>query len=330
MNAWFALLGGGVLLYFGAEWFVGGASALALAARVPQLIVGLTVVAYGTSAPEAIVGIEAAHAGHGVVALGNVIGSNIANVGLILGLAALIKPARVDAGLNRRELPVLVASTLLLPWLLWDGTVTRVEAVGLLSIAVGYSGFMIRAARSHGELREARRTALATSAAADVAGAPAPVRRSAPRAAATALGGLLILLLGGSLFVDGAVDLARSLGISDRLVGLTIVAIGTSLPELVTSAIAAYRGHSDIAVGNVLGSNIFNVFLCLGLAALFGEVGRPLRDLWFELASLFLMTALVALFIRRERTITRLEGAVALGLYALFNAVTVGMHAYHQ
>ena len=321
MNEWVSLLGGGVLLYFGAEWFVGGASALALSLRVPQILVGLTVVAYGTSAPEIIVGVQAARAGHGDVALGNVIGSNIVNIGLILGVAALIRPARVDGGLRRRELPVLLASTALLPLLLLDGVVSRWEAGALLFIALAYTGWMIRAARSSAALATAVSDAKAASAAADEAGAPTP--KGATRSLVTVGGGLVVLLLGGQLFIDGAVEVARAMGLSDRLVGLTIVAVGTSLPELVTSVIAARRGHSDLAVGNVVGSNIFNGLLCLGAAGLAGSVGAPLRTLGVDLVALFVMTAFAATFIRTERTISRLEGAVVLALYVVFTVVTV-------
>lgn len=321
MNEWIQLLGGGLLLYFGAEWFVGGASALALALRVPQLLVGLTVVAYGTSAPEIIVGVQAASAGHGEVALGNVIGSNIANIGLILGIAALIRPARVDGALRRRELPVLVVSTAVMPLLLLDGVLSRWEAGGLLLVAAGYTGWMIHAARSAASLATARVDAKTAGEAADAAGAPKPV--GTLRAALTAAVGLAVLLIGGHLFVDGAVSVAHALGMSDRLVGLTIVAVGTSLPELVTSVIAARRGHSDLAVGNVVGSNIFNTFLCLGAAGLAGSVGAPLHTLGVDLVALVVMTGLAAAFIRTERTISRLEGGVAVALYAVFTALTV-------
>lgn len=321
MSPWVQLVGGGVLLYFGAEWFVGGASALALALRVPQILVGLTVVAYGTSAPEVIVGVQAAIDGHGEVALGNVVGSNIVNIGLILGLAALIKPARVDGALRQRELPMFAASALLVPLLMLDGAVRRWEAAGLLLVAAAYTGWMIRAARSASMVAEAKAEATAAEQAADEAGAPK--RGGALRAAATAAVGLLILLLGGNLFVDGAVSVAHALGMSDRLVGLTIVAVGTSLPELVTGVIAARRGHADIAIGNVVGSNIFNVFLCLGAAALAGPVHAPLRTLGVDLAGLLVMTGLGAMFIRSERTISRLEGALAVGLYVAFTVVTV-------
>jgi cation:H+ antiporter len=321
LSEWIQLIAGGLLLYFGAEWFVGGASALALTIRVPQIIVGLTVVAYGTSAPEMIVGIQAASAGHGDVALGNVIGSNIVNVGLILGVAALIKPPRVDGALRRRELPVLVASTAVLPLVLLDGSVSRWEGGGLLVVAVGYTAWMIHAARSASSVAAARAGASAAAEAADAAGGPKPV--GSLRAAATAAVGLVVLLAGGQLFVDASVSVARALGMSDRLVGLTIVAAGTSLPELVTSVIAARRGHSDLAVGNVIGSNIFNTFLCLGAAALAGPVAAPLRTLGQDLAALILMTALAAMFIRSERIISRREGATVVILYVAFVAITV-------
>jgi cation:H+ antiporter len=321
LNEWIYMAGGGLLLYFGAEWFVAGASALALALRVPEILVGLTVVAYGTSAPEIIVGVQAASAGHGEVALGNVIGSNIANIGLILGIAALIEPARVDGALRRRELPVLVASTALVPLLMLDGVVSAWEASGLVLVAFGYTGWMVHAARTASALATAKVDATTAAQAADIAGAPKAM--GTLHAAATAAVGLVVLLVGGSIFVDGSVSIARALGMSDRLVGLTIVAVGTSLPELVTSVIAARRGHSDLAVGNVVGSNIFNIFLCLGAAGLAGTIAAPLRALGVDLIALVVMTGLAATFIRSERTISRLEGAMAVLLYAVFMALTV-------
>ncbi|MCC6406434.1 MAG: calcium/sodium antiporter [Planctomycetes bacterium] len=321
MNDWIQLVGGGLLLYFGAEWFVGGASALALALRVPQILVGLTVVAYGTSAPEIIVGVQAASAGHGDVALGNVIGSNISNIGLILGIAALIRPARVDGALRRRELPVLVVSTAVVPLLLLDGVLSRWEAGGLVVVAIGYTGWMIRAAHSASSVATARVDATRAGEAADAAGAPKTA--GVPRAALTAAAGLAVLLVGGHIFVNGSVSVAHALGMSDRLVGLTIVAVGTSLPELVTSVIAARRGHSDLAVGNVVGSNIFNTLLCLGAAGIAGSVGAPLQTLGVELVALVVMTGVAAAFIRSERTISRLEGGLAVALYAVFTALTV-------
>lgn len=323
MTDWLQLAAGGVLLYLGAEWFVAGASALALSLRIPQLIVGLTVVAYGTSAPEVIVGIQAAAGGHGDVALGNVFGSNIANIGLILGIAALVRPPRVDGSLVRREVPVLVATAVVVPLLLLDGRVVTWEACALLAAAVGYTAWMVRAARSSVLVASARQDAVVEEDAAKTAGAP---RSKSPAwSAVTGLVGLGVLLVGGHLFVDAAVQVARGIGVSDRVIGLTVVAVGTSLPELVTSLIAALRGHSDIAVGNVVGSNIFNVLLCLAAAAFAGRVGADLHAVRADLAVLLVMTLLLAVFIRAERVIARIEGGFLLLLYAAFTAWTVAV-----
>lgn len=288
---------------------------------MPQIFVGLTVVAYGTSAPEVIVGVQAAAADHGAVALGNVIGSNVANVGLILGCAVLIRPARVAGALVRRELPVLVASAALVPLVMLDGELDPLEAAGLCALAVAYTAWMIVAARRAATFAGAMLDTSTAMEVADAAGAPRAMGTG--RAAATALIGLAVLLVGGHLFVEGAVAVAHSLGMSERLVGLTIVAVGTSLPELVTSVIAARRGHSDLAVGNVIGSNIFNVLLCLGAAGLAGRVAVPLGALAVDLAALGAFTLLGALYIRGERTITRPEGALVLALYGAFAALTI-------
>jgi cation:H+ antiporter len=324
LNHWIHLGAGSALLYFGAEWFVGGAAALALSFRIPQLLVGLTVVAFGTSAPEVIVGIQAAGGGHGEVALGNIVGSNIANIGLILGCAALVRPARVDAALRTRELPMLALTTILLPLLLLDGTVIVAEAYGLLVLAVVYTVWMVRAARTASAISSAKREVRATGEVADIAGAPRP--RKTLRAAATALLGVLVLLVGGEIFVDGAVSIASTLGMSERLVGLTIVALGTSLPELVTSLIAASRGHSDLAVGNVVGSNIFNVLLCLGTAALAGPVGASLSSLALDLIALMLVTAIASALMRSERMISRGEGAIMLSVYVVFMSLVLATY----
>jgi cation:H+ antiporter len=310
------LMGGLVLLYFGAEWLVAGASGLALALGIPQLVVGLTVVAYGTSAPEVVVGIQAALEGHPAVALGNVIGSNIANLGLILGISVLVRPARIDGALRLRELPVLVVSAALVPVMLLNGTVSRLEGALLVALAIAYTGGMIRLARSASAVREAQAAAAATGAAADRAGAP--TARTRLRLVSLAIVGLLLLVAGGHFLVGGATGLARVLGLSERLVGLTVVAIGTSLPELATSVVAAMRGHSDIAVGNVVGSNIFNVLLCLGVAACVADVDAPLRTVALDAVVMSGMTFLAVVFMRTERTMRRWEGAVLLAGYVTF------------
>jgi cation:H+ antiporter len=320
MLEWSQLLGGAFLLFLGAEWFVGGASSLALLLRVPQLTIGLTVVAYGTSAPELFVSVQAAADGRGAVALGNVIGSNVANVGLILGSAILLSPPLVDAGLGRRELPVMVLSALALPLLLLDGVVGTVDGVVLVLCAVAYTVTMVRVARREG-LGPDRVNLAVTEAAADTAGAPA--RRGPLWAVGAAVGGLALLLVGSRLFVDGAVTVAQGFGMSERLVGLTIVAVGTSLPELVTSVIAAKRGHGGIALGNVVGSNVFNVLLCLGCAAMAGEIAAPLRGMAVDIGALFGATLLAAIAIRRARRLRRIEGLLMVCAYVAFTAWVV-------
>jgi cation:H+ antiporter len=280
------------------------------------MLVGLTVVAYGTSAPEVIVGIQAATTGHGDIALGNVIGSNIANLGLILGVSTLVRPAVVDGALRKRELPVLLASTLAVPAILFDGVVRLWEAGLLVFAAFLYTASTVRSARSSGTISEATERAAVTAEAADIAGAPVVSGRV--RQLGVAMVGLAILLVGGHLFVSGATALARAVGMSERVVGLTIVAVGTSLPELAASLIAALRGHSDIALGNVVGSNIFNVLLCLGASGLFGAIQSDPSAMVVDLAVLTAMTAAGLVFMRTARTLRRWEGALLLVSYAAF------------
>jgi|LNFM01.1.fsa_nt_gb cation:H+ antiporter len=316
------IAGGLVLLYFGAEWLVSGASRLALSLRISQLTVGLTVVAYGTSAPEMVVGVASSRTGHGDVALGNVVGSNIANLGLILAVVVLVRPASVAKVLAEREVPVLAVTTVALPLMLADGRLGLRECVGLLFVALGYTVWMVRATRSaRSGVIDAREELETEAEIAEEAGAPTGVSRG--RLAFIALAGLGVLLLGGQLFVTGAVALARALGMSEKLVGLTIVAVGTSLPELATGLLAARKGHSDIAVGNVVGSNIFNVLLCLPAAALAGPIRSPVGVLTPDMAALIAVSALGVVLLRKERTIQRREGALLLASYAAFMAYTI-------
>ncbi len=309
------LLGGAILLFFGAEWLVRGGAGLARRLGVSPLIVGLTVMAYGTSAPEVIVGIQAGWTGHGDLAFGNVIGSNIANLGLILGLTVVLRPTPVVRPLVRYEVPVLLLSTLALFLILANGRVSTLEAATLLFIAVTYSGWMILRVKRD---KETDIHLIVTESAAETAGAPAG--GSPLRLCALVVVGLVLLVLGGDFFVQGATRLAKSLGLSERLIGLTIVAVGTSIPELATSAIAAWRGHTDMAVGNVVGSNIFNVLLCLGLSGLPGSlVARPAFSNP-DLLALSLVTFLAVLFLRTQRTMVRWEGGALLGSYGLYLA----------
>jgi cation:H+ antiporter len=304
-----------VCLYFGAEWLVGGAAGLARSLGIRQLIIGLTVVAYGTSSPELVVGISAGLRDQGAIALGNVIGSNIANLGLILAVCALIRAPRVDRQIVVREVPVLFGATAAVPLVLLDGDVSVVESVGLLGVAIGYTTWMIATSR-RGSAAAADEIA---EEAAHATGTERP-RSRGPMAAQTVLG-LALLVGGGHLLVGGASGIAKVAGLSDQLIGLTIVAIGTSLPELATSVIAAVRRHGDIAVGNVVGSNIFNVLLVLGMSGLAGRIHATIGEIGAELVALAGMTVIAAVSMATRRTVGRFEALVMLLGYVVFLSV---------
>lgn len=311
-----SLISGLVLLYFGAEWLVGSAARLATSFGIRPLVVGLTVVAYGTSSPELVVGVGAALRDQGDIALGNVVGSNVANIGLILACTALIRPPTIDRGLRTRELPVLVVATALVPVLLIDGTIGLADGIGLAALAIGYTLWMVRASRrpATGDLDE-------VASAADEAALGTVPSRGRLKLLGVAVLGLGALVTGGHFLVEGAVGIARTFGMSERLIGLTIVAIGTSLPELATSVVAATRGHSDIAVGNVLGSNIFNLLLILGASGIAAPIRGDLSSLAFDVSALAVMTVLAGLAIATRRRVSRLQGMLLLLAYVAFLAV---------
>ncbi|WP_106475714.1 calcium/sodium antiporter [Phytohalomonas tamaricis] len=254
------LIAGLVLLVGGAEVLVRGAAKLAARFGISPLVIGLTVVAFGTSAPETAVSVQAAFNGSGDLAVGNVVGSNIANVLFILGLTALVAPLVVSRQLIRLDVPILIVACLVTFALAWNGALGRLDGALLFAGIIAYTVFMVVSSRREGQAQSAE--ANGTNA------------EQAPRANAwfidTALliVGLVLLVVGSNFLVEGAVSLARALGLSELVIGLTVVAIGTSLPELATSILAAIRGERDIAVGNVVGSCIFNLLCVLGLASL--------------------------------------------------------------
>jgi cation:H+ antiporter len=298
------LLVGGLILYFGAEWLVKGSAGLARALGVKPLIIGLTVVAYGTSAPELAVSAAAMVQDSSPIVLGNVIGSCICNIGLILGLTALIAPPTVDGRLIRREIPVLLLSAVVMPLVLIGGSIGMVESALMLAVAVAFTLFtLLVTSESESGVEETE---------------PEPKgEKKLPLALLTVVG-LILLVGGGDLFVEGARRLALTLGMSERLVGLTVVAVGTSLPELAASLVAALRGYSSLAVGNVVGSNIFNIFMILGVVGFIAPVEGSMFALRLDLAFLVGITLLGILFMRGERRIHRVEGALLMAGYSVF------------
>lgn len=298
-------------LIAGAEALVRGASRLAAAWGISPLVIGLTVVAFGTSAPEMAVSVGAAVAGTSDLAVGNVVGSNIANVLLILGISALVAPLLVAEQIIRQEIPVMIGASLVVVAMALDGRIGRVEAGMLFTLVVVYSAFLVVQSRR------------ASQAATDEFASEIPTSRWDRHwsvQAALVIGGLALLVLGADWLVGAAVTFAKVMGVSDLVIGLTVVAVGTSMPEIATSLIAALRGQRDIAVGNVVGSNIFNLLAVLGAAGVVstGGLGVPDAarnfDLWVMLAVAF--ACLPILLTGRE--IARWEGVVFLGYYAAY------------
>ena len=294
------LIVGFVMLTKGADWFVDGSSALAFRLGIPQLVIGLTIVAMGTSAPEAAVSITSALKGNEGITVGNVVGSNIMNILLILGIASVIVPLAVQKSTRMIEIPYMIAITVLFGVLGYTGEmVTRVEG-GILWIAfLIYLGYLLWMAKKGKEDNE-----------------PDEKQKSLPVQLLMILIGLICIVLGSDFVVDGATEIAKVIGISERIIGLTIVAFGTSLPELVTSIAAARRGNADIAIGNIVGSNVFNILFVAGTSALISPIvfeSKFVLDTAVATATAVLLLVCVC---NKESKLKRSGGIIMLAAYA--------------
>jgi cation:H+ antiporter len=288
-----------VALFFGGEYLVKGASGVARHFRLSPMVIGLTVVGFGTSAPEMLVSLQAALEGQPAIAIGNVVGSNIANILLILGISALIAPLLIPAAKLWRDFAFMIAATAILWWMLLDGKLSLLDGGLLLA---GLIVFLIVAFKTGKEE-------------ADPDADPLPAQWISW---AYTLGGLVVLVIGARLLVDSAIIIARTFGISEAIIGLTIVAVGTSLPELATSVIAALRKQTEIAVGNIVGSNIFNIFGILGITTLIHPIDADPRFaqidmVWAMGAAVLLVVLSVAL-----KGLPRIAGLALLGGYGAY------------
>ncbi len=310
------LMGGVVALYFGAEWLVRGAARLAASVGVTPIAVGLTVVSFGTSAPELVVATVASLKDNGDLAVGNVLGSNLANLGLILGITAVIVPLKVSGTVLRREVPVMLLITAMMYPVMSDLLISRFDGVILLVTLVAYLVFVLRSAGEETDevVGEYERFARAL---ANLTG------KSALKDIALITAGSVGLVVGGEAIVDSAAFLAQELGVSDLVIGLTLVAVGTSLPELATSVVAALRKEADIAVGNVIGSNIFNLTAVLGTASVIQPFGVAETVLAIELPAVILLSVLVLPLARPRYQIHRWEGVILLMCYAVLTTWVV-------
>lgn len=317
------------LLYFGAEWLVKGASALALHFGIRPIVVGLTVVALGTSMPEFVVNFAAALQGNDDLALGNIIGSNIANIGLILGLSALVAPLLVQTTTLKREYPFFVAVMALFFGLSLDGALTRFDGVVLVASLVGFLVYLILDTRARGKdsrAEEALDAALAEAGLTDEVGLEPPQRDTkasmAQRVVLLAIGTVL-LAVGAKLMVDAATFIAYSLGISQTVVGLTVVAIGTSLPELAASVVGAAHGEEEMSLGNVLGSNILNVLFVIGTVSIISPLPVDGRSLSVFMPVMMVFSLIILPLAWTHRTIARWEGGLLLTGFVGFIAYSV-------
>lgn len=308
--SWVVLILGFIPLIFGADWLVEGGSSLARRFRIPVLVIGLTIVAFGTSAPELIVNLISAYRGSSDLAMGNILGSNIFNLLLILGISSIIYPLSIRTVTTWIEIPFTLLSAFLLFILIGDtwidnlptSQLSRIDGIVLLSFFVvflAYTGYQASKGTSEEELSIRDRSLISS--------------------VTLILLGFIGLVLGGKLIVESAVSVAREMGMSERIIGFTIVAAGTSLPELATSAMAAFKKNTDIAVGNVVGSNIFNVFFILGTTAVVHPIPVGPGVFYDAIMNLFATSLLLLMvFVPRGRTLSRWEGAIFLIVFMTY------------
>lgn len=314
-----------LLLFVGAELLVRGSASLARRAGLSALLVGLTIVAFGTSSPELVVSVKAALSGQGDISVGNVVGSNSFNIGVILGLVALVCPIPVHAQVIKVDAPIALGVAIVLPLLLMDHELGRAEGVLLVAALIAYAWMNItlsrRSARSEGAplatVAGVTPSTAPSSGEASVDAAVPGVSRSWALDIARIVAGLVLLVLGSRLLVDHSVSLARALEISEAVIGLTIVAAGTSMPELATSMVAAVRSQPDIAVGNIIGSNVFNILGILGVASMVSPLHAP-GITTLDLVAMIGFTVLLLPMLHTGRILRRLEGGVLLALYAAY------------
>jgi cation:H+ antiporter len=296
-------------LFFGGNWLVRGASNIALSFGISTLFIALTFVAIGTSMPEMLVSLQAALQGNSNLSIGNVIGSNIANIGLILGATGLIAPIKVQAVMIRREIPIMILFTIFTVIVTLDGVISRVDGLLLLFSFVGFNTMFYFLAKQEQDT--------AARLLADLDEPPEIKKLSRTTEVGYLIGGIALLVVGSGFMVEGAVNIARSAGVSDLVIAVTMVAFGTSLPELAASLSAAFQKESDLAIGNIVGSNIANLLLILGLTAFIQPINVNTSEVQFEFLIMIAFSVLLIPFVRHQQ-LGRRESALFLGSYFAF------------
>ena len=312
-----SLLGGLVVLTLGAEFLVRGAVRLAEGLGVSPLLIGLTIVGFGTSTPELVTSVQGALAGSPGIAVGNIVGSNLFNILVILGIAAVVSPMAVPKGAIGRDGVLVIVTAALFVAIGQVWTLDRAVGAVFLSLLAAYLAFAAMQERRAGPATLARDKGEAL-AAADPGLRPDHRGSGQGRAILIALAGLVMLVAGGRFFVTGSIELARMLGISEAVIGLTVVAAGTSMPELATSLVAAFRRQADVAIGNVLGSNIYNLLGIGGVTALISPTGIPAQIVRFDSPAMLAASVVLLAMLRTGRRLSRAEGAMLLAGYAAY------------
>lgn len=293
-----------IALYIGADWLVRGSSSLAVRAKISPLVIGLTVVAFGTSAPELVVSVSAALSGQGDISIGNVVGSNIFNICVILGISAIVCPLQVKTQLLKIDIPIMVIASGLFTLLFWNGQLNRLEGSLFFSGILIYTCFSLYYARKKGNNSKTKTEKINVSShwLTDLF---------------FIAGGLVILIFASQLLVDNAVHIAKAIGISEAVIGLTIIAAGTSMPELATSIVAATKKNPEIAVGNIVGSNIFNILAILGISSLIHPI-TALQVNYIDLLIMMGVSLLILPILRTGYKISRIEGAFLFLIYIVY------------
>lgn len=317
------LVPGLVLLLIGGEWLVRGASRLALSLGVSRVVIGLSLVAFGTSAPEMAVSVLSSYRGQSGIAVGNVVGSNIVNVLLILGLSAVVAPLAVSKRIIRIEVPFMIACSLLFLALGYDGLLSRFDGLILVAIFLSYMAWMMRTSKKEPDL--------ANELPVGYTAAP-PSALGYLYLAGLVVAGLAGLVLGSNWLVDGAVALARTMGVGEVIIGLTIVAVGTSLPEMATSVIASIRGEREISIGNAIGSNIFNILSILGFSTVIAPAGLDVPPAVVRFDALVMIAVSVACFpiFFNDFEIKRWEGGLFVAYYIFYVAYLILYASQHD
>ena len=291
-----------ILLYYGSEFLVRGAAATALQFAVRPVIVGLTVVAFATSAPELLVSLVASIKGSGDISVGNILGSNVINIALVLGMSALIRPISISPGIARVELPVMLAASVVFYLMCLDGVMGLMDGCVLVAVLFGFLIYSIKTARNKNGNKKQQKPGL----------------RAMLKYGIMVVGGLVGLAKGADMVVQSAICLARGAGLSEAFIGISIVALGTSLPELATSVVAASRNESDISVGNVVGSNIFNICMVMGIVGILQPMHIDRNLLYFEFPFMIFIILVLQVLALWQKGLNRMTGTLFVLLFAIY------------